>query len=248
MNTIRLNRHWPEVPVLHEDETILALNKPAGLLIAPDRWDKRRDNIMTLLAAARPGEYLANVHRLDFNTSGVFLLAKTKPALIQIARQFHDHTVRKTYTALVQGFPENQTIELPIGPSARHRGLVRIDHKAGKPATTIIRVTEKYRQHSLLTVEIQTGRQHQIRVHLQAIGYPVVGDTDYGGLPLLLSQIKRKYKAKEEEEERPLIAKPALHAEQLTINHPATNTPVTIKADWPKNLAVAVKYLRQYAQ
>lgn len=244
---LRLSRDWSAIPVLHEDDALLAINKPAGLLVAPDRWDKQRDNLMSLLAVARPGEYLANVHRLDFNTTGIFLLAKTKPALVHVVRQFNDRTTQKTYIALCHGLPAQLTIELPIGKHPRHPGLVRIDSRAGKPAKTVIRVIEKFDRHTLLEIELHTGRQHQIRVHLQAAGTPLVGDADYGGAPLLLSQIKRRYKAKPGEVERPLLARPALHAERLTLTHPVSGEPLTIQADRPHDLEVAIKYLRRFS-
>lgn len=244
MNALRLSRAWPEVEILFEDESLLALNKPAGLLVTPDRWDKQREHLLALLAVARPGQYLANVHRLDFNTTGILLLAKTKPALVNVVRQFNDRTTRKKYVTLVHGLPEKLAIELPIGPHPKHPGLVRIA-RDGKPSTTRVQITERYRRHTLLEVELLTGRQHQIRVHLQAVGSPVVGDADYGGQPLLLSELKRGYKAKDVE--RPLLARPGLHAEQLTLAHPVTGGELTLRADWPHDLEVAVKYLRRFS-
>ena len=100
---------------------------------------------------------------------------------------------------------------------------------------------------ALLEVVIETGRMHQIRVHVQAIGCPLVGDPDYGGTPLLLSQIKADYKGKDDEPERPLLDRPALHAEKLTLSRPATGEKLTIEAPWPKDLTVALKQLRKYA-
>jgi RluA family pseudouridine synthase len=248
MNALRLSRAWPNLEILFEDDFLLALNKPAGLLVTPDRWDKQRDNLMGLLATARPGQYLANVHRIDFNTTGVLLLAKTKPALVNMVRQFNDRQTRKTYIGLVHGLPSQLTIELPIGPNPKRLGLSRIDLKNGKPSTTIATVTERYRRHTLLQVNLLTGRQHQIRVHFQAVGCPLVGDADYGGGPLLLSEIKRGYKVKDGAVERPLLYRPALHAEQLTLAHPVTGESLTIRADWPRDLELAVKYLRRYSQ
>jgi RluA family pseudouridine synthase len=246
MNALRLNRGWPAVEILYEDDALLALNKPVGLLVTPDRWNKQREHLVALLAIARPGQYLANAHRLDFNTGGVLLFAKTKPALVHLVRQFNDRTTRKKYVALVHGMPEKLTIELPLAPHPKRPGLMRVAQD-GKPAATRVQITERYRRHTLLEVELLTGRQHQIRVHLRAIGCPLVGDADYGGAPLLLSQLKRDYKTKDGEVERPLLARPALHAEELTLAHPVTGESLTVRADWPHDFEVAVKYLRRYS-
>lgn len=249
MNTIQLNRDWPAVEILHEDDGLLALDKPAGLLAVPDRYDKNKPNLVSLLQAARPGEWLANVHRLDFNTSGVFLVAKSREAFRDVTRQFRDRTTRKQYIALSHRAPPESpmTVDLPIGLHPKVYGLARIDHRHGREARSVVTIEERFRAHSLLKVVIETGRMHQVRVHLQAIGCPVVGDADYGGAPLLLSQIKRRYKAKEDEPERALLDRPALHAERLTLIQPMTGAPLTIEAPWPKDFAVAVKHLRKFA-
>jgi len=253
VNTIRLSREFPSVEVLHETDEFLALNKPAGLLAVPDRFDKARPNLMALLQAARPDEWLANVHRLDFNTSGVLVIARNRDAFRALTRQFRNRETRKTYAAIVRGMLETSplTIDLLIGPHPKFPGLARVDLAHGSEARSIVTVREKFRGFTLLEVVIETGRLHQIRVHLQAIGCPVVGDPDYGGAPLFLSQLKRKYKAKEEEEERPLLDRPALHAEQLTLIRPREGKPpgepLTITAPWPKDLTVALKYLRRFA-
>jgi RluA family pseudouridine synthase len=248
VNTIPRGRGEPAIAILHEDDDLLALDKPAGLLAVPDRFDKNRSNIMSLLEAARPGEWLANVHRLDFNTSGVFVVVKRQEAFRELARQFRERETRKQYVALAQRIPPESpmTIDLPIGQHPKVRGLARIDHGRGQEARTVVEIQEKFRGYSLLKVIIETGRMHQVRVHLQAIGCPLIGDADYGGAPLLLSQIKKKYKAKEGEPERPLLERPALHAEQLTFAQPTTGAPITIVAPWPKDLTLAVKYLRKF--
>ena len=248
MNTIPRGRGEPAIAILHEDDDLLALDKPAGLLAVPDRFDKNRPNIMSLLEAARPGEWLANVHRLDFNTSGVFVVVKRQPAFRELARQFRERETKKQYVAVAHRIPPESpmTIDLPIGQHPKVRGLARIDHGRGQEARTVVEIQEKFRGYSLLKVIIETGRMHQVRVHLQAIGCPLIGDADYGGAPLLLSQIKKKYKPKEDEPERPLLDRPALHAEQLTFAQPTTGAPLTIVAPWPKDLTLAVKYLRKF--
>jgi RluA family pseudouridine synthase len=248
VNTIPRGRDEPAITILHEDDDLLALDKPAGLLAVPDRFDKNRPNIMSLLEAARPGEWLANVHRLDFKTSGVFVVVKRQEAFRELARQFRERETKKQYVALAQRIPPESpmTIDLPIGPHPKFRGLARIDHGRGQEARTVVEIQEKFRGYSLLKVIIETGRMHQVRVHLQAIGCPLIGDADYGGAPLLLSQVKKKYKPKEDETERPLLDRPALHAEQLTFAQPTTGASVTIIAPWPKDLTLAVKYLRKF--
>lgn len=258
-NFLRLSATWPEVEILSEDSDLLAINKPAGLLIAPDRWDKTRENLMGLLHAGihlqRPWArergltYLANVHRLDMGTSGVVLLAKNKPALVNLARQFRDQHPRKQYLALVEGqFPATPLeVNLPISPSLVKPGLSVVDRGHGKPAVTRFSAIEPFKGYTLVRAEPATGRLHQIRVHLKETGCPLVADHDYGtGFPLLLSKLKRDYRMKPEGE-RPLMARPALHAERLEFSHPTTGLPVTIEAGWPKDLTVAVKYLRKFA-
>lgn len=229
--------------ILLETDDLLAVNKPAGLLAVPDRWDKTKPNLFSLLQAARPGPYLANVHRLDRNTTGVFLLVKNREAFRALVRQFRERQTRKVYRALVHGDATECTIDLPIGSDHRRPGYSRIDQKHGKPARSTVHVSESFYGYALLEVEIETGRLHQVRVHLQAVGHPLVGDADYGGAPLLLSQLKHRYKAKEDEEERPLLARPALHAGSVTLREP----PVTITAPLPKDFGVALKYLRKFA-
>ncbi|MCI0628989.1 MAG: pseudouridine synthase [Acidobacteria bacterium] len=227
---------------------MLALNKPAGLLVAPDRWDKKRENLMGLLRAAKM-EHLANAHRLDAGTSGVLLLAKTKAALSALFKQFRERTARKTYVALVRGsLSQNElVVSKPIAPHATKPGKAIINKRWGRPAETVFTILEQFRKHSLIRAEPKTGRLHQVRVHLQAAECALVADPDYGDArPLMLSEIKPGYKSGARAE-TPLIARPALHAESLTVVSPETGMSVTIKAPWPKDLALAVKYLKKFS-
>ena len=245
--------------MLFEDDHLLALDKPAGLLSSPDRYDPQRPNLMKLLHAAiaagkpwareRGLNYLMNAHRLDFETSGVILLAKNKPALVALANLFGSEKPLKKYVALVQGAPERNEFEVDakLAPHPVKIGLVRVDAKNGKKSRTRFAVLEKFSGYALLRCEPLTGRTHQIRVHLRHAGSPVVGDQLYGGKKLWLSRLKGDYRLKAGREERPLISRVALHAEELALPHPATGRIVTISAPWPKDLKVAVKYLRQFA-
>ena len=248
-----------EIPVLFEDEHLLAIDKPAKLLSSPDRYDEKRPNLMGLLhaaiadgkpwAQARGLTYLANAHRLDFETTGVMLLAKNKPALVALADLFGTDRPEKTYIALVQSTPEQDEFEVDaaLSPHPTSPGLMRVDPKHGKKSKTLFSVLTKFRGYTLLKCRPLTGRTHQIRIHLRHVGLPILGDPLYRGGQLLLSDIKRKFRARTDREERPLISTVALHAEQLTLPHPVTGELVTIIAPWPKDLTVAVKYLKQFA-
>ncbi len=252
-------REFWEIPVLFEDEHILALDKPSHLLVSPDRYDPARANLMGLLhrdikrGASWVGNlgssYLANAHRLDFETSGVILLAKSKPVLIKLADQFGIEKPSKVYVALVHGTPTEEEFEAAFKLSPHHAkpGLMRIDQDHGKKAKTRFRVTERFSRHSLLQCQLCTDRTHQIRVHLQRLKFPVVGNAQYGGHPLLLSSLKPNYRFKGDEPEKPLIGRAALHAVSLEITHPVTGASIRVESPWPKDLTVAVKYLRRYA-
>lgn len=252
-------REFWEIPVLYEDDHLLAVDKPAGLLSSPDRYDPQRPNLMRLLhegiaqgkawATARGLTYLANVHRLDFETSGVLLLAKTRETLVQLARQFELGNPEKQYVALIHGEVNEETfrVEVRLAPDPREPQRILVVRKRGKLSVTEFRVRERYRGYTLLECRPLTGRTHQIRVHLAHRQWPVVGDKLYGGQPLYLSRIKPGYRFKRGEPERPLLSRLALHAERLQFLHPVSGQPVSIEAPWPRDLEAAVKQLRRYA-
>jgi len=246
------------MPVLFEDEHLLALDKPAGLLTSPDRDDLARPCLMKLLhagiasgkpwAQARGLGYLANAHRLEDGAGGVILLAKTKLILIALANLFGTDKPCRSYAALVQGAPTEERFEVnaPLAPFPGRPGVMRVDPKAGKRSRTLIETRERFQGWTLLTCWPLTNRSHQVRAHLRHARLPIAGDRAYGGRPLLLSNLKSDYRLKEGRDERPLTAGIALHAEQLALVHPVTGLPLSITAPWPKDLTVAVKYLRRY--
>lgn len=252
-------REFWEIPIVFEDEHLLAVDKPSGLLTSPDRYDRERPNLMKLLhagiAEGKPWAlqhnrgYLSNAHRLDFETSGIILLAKSKPVLVKLADMFGSNKPLKRYVALINGAPVEGKFEVDvkIAPHPARPGVMHIDKRYGKKSRTCFEVLEKFRNHTLLRCEPVTGRTHQIRIHLRYAKLPIVGDATYHGAPLKLSRLKRRYTLKEGDEEKPLMARVALHAEELTLPHPVTGETVIIKAPWPKDFAVAVKYLRRYS-
>jgi RluA family pseudouridine synthase len=263
ISTIKLSSRatsefW-EIPILYEDEHLLALDKPSGLLSSPDRDNSERPNLMKLLHAGvaenkpwareRSLTYLMNAHRLDFETSGIILLAKSKPVLVQLANAFGTEKPVKKYSAVVQGTPLADQFEsdAKLAPHPANPAIVRVDSKRGKKSLTLFQVRERFDGWTWLECSPLTSRTHQIRVHLRSFGLPIVGDSLYGGKPLWLSRLKADYRLKPNREERPLIGRLALHAEQLIIIHPVGGAVVTIQSVLPKDMTVGIKYLRRYA-
>jgi RluA family pseudouridine synthase len=243
----------PIPPVLYEDEALIAFDKPSGMLIAPDRWDKSRENVMDLVHA-KFGHHVANVHRIDADTSGVVLCTKTKPALDFVSGQFQSKTVTKIYHAITTVIPaeESYTIDLVIKEDEAKPGRMCVVKKHGKASATEVTVREKFPQpagrasFAYLECRPLTGRTHQIRIHLSATGTPILNDPFYGNdTKLMLSDLKRGYKGRVDE--KPLITRLALHAGGLTIKHPLTKEPITIESPLPNDFEVALKYLRKFA-
>ncbi|MCX6921665.1 MAG: RluA family pseudouridine synthase, partial [Verrucomicrobia bacterium] len=235
-----------EIAVLYEDEHLLALDKPSGLLTSPDRNQPDRPCLTRLLhggiergsAWARESgrTYLMPAHRLDAEISGVMLLAKSKPVLIAQVNWFGVEKPGRKYVALVKGAPaaERFKVEAELAPHPVQAGVMRVDPLGGKHSKTSFEVRERFSRWTLVGCELLTDRPHQIRVHLRHLGFPAVGDVLYGGRPLFLSHLKRSYRLKPNQTERPLLARPAIHAETLSLPHPITGNPLTITAPWPK--------------
>lgn len=250
--------YW-EIPVLFEDDALLAIDKPARLLVSPDRYDPKRPNIMKLFhrdiargaswVQERGITYLANAHRLDFETSGVLLLAKSKPALVSIADQFGSELVKKIYLTIATGSPEKDEFDdnAKLAPHPVRVGIVRVDEKNGKKSYTKFELIERFKGFTYLRCLPRTGRTHQIRVHLQHRNLPIVGDELYGGQPLFLSSLKRDYRLKHGRTENPLIQRVALHAHELTLSHPTTGAETKITSPLPHDMEVALKFLRRHA-
>jgi RluA family pseudouridine synthase len=239
----------PLPPVLYEDEAVIAFDKPSGLLVVPDRWDKGLA-CLTDLVRERLSPEFANVHRLDRDASGVLLCAKNAEALRSLREQFDSRQVGKVYVALVCPGPAagRGQIEAPLAADPKRPGRMRVS-SVGKESCTDYEVLERFSAGwTLLRAEPRTGRTHQIRVHLAHAGSPIVGDELYGGAAgLYLSQLKRDYK-RGRDPERPLMGRLALHAQRLSLRHPATGEALAIESPLPHDFEVSLKHLRRFAQ
>jgi len=257
--------------VIFEDEHLCAVNKRPGIIVHPARshlagtmvnalaWHFREGSKRGALSSvgaefARPGV----VHRLDRDTSGVIVFAKTDEAHWKLATQFEKRTTDKRYLALVQGRVEPRTdvIDLPLGPHPsrakgyREKYVVRHD-ELGKPSVTVYRAQEVFRGYSLLEIELKTGRTHQIRVHMSHRGWPLVGDDMYGGKPLTPEAVGAPediVPAPVEPWERPgaLICRQALHAASLAFRHPISGEPMTLEAPIPADFQRTLDALRRH--
>ncbi len=224
------------IEIIYEDDDIIVVNKPKGLVVHPANGNPDgtlvnaimaicKDSLSGIGGEIRPGI----VHRLDKDTSGILVVAKNDKAHINMSEQIKNHTVQKTYIALVRGIvKENEaTINMPIGRSAKDRKKMAVT-KNGKEAITHFKVIKRYPNENctLLEVKIETGRTHQIRVHLSQIGYPVIGDTTY-------SSGKNKWGVQGQ----------CLHAKSLKFKHPITQKEMFLEAELPEYLQKIIKEL-----
>jgi RluA family pseudouridine synthase len=248
----------PELTVLYEDEHVLAFDKPPQLAAEPERWEHDRPHVISAVLAllstravdGKPEWRPRLVHRLDKDTSGVMLIAKTLEAERVLRDAFDAGRVEKRYLALVEGeHPladgESEIIDLPIGPDLRRSGSMAVRHDIGKPARTRISVQQRFRGFTLLACEPLTGRTHQIRVHLSATGFPLAVDPTYGRRrSLSLSEFKRDYRKKRGQTETPLIERLSLHAARVAFPAVADATrTITVEAPMPRDLARVQKQL-----
>ena len=234
----------PPYTVLYADEDIVVLNKKSGLLIAADRYDETAPRL-DIEAEGEFGKLFA-VHRIDKDTSGAIAYARNEKTHRALSLQFERREVEKIYHCLVYGRPLWETLHadealLPDG-DAKHRTVV--NKKSGKDSVTDFRLIGVCGQYSWIEAVPKTGRTHQIRAHLAAHGLYIVCDPLYGGnrKPVRLSDFKKKWNG-DAFEERPLLARLALHAYKLTIAHPATDERMTFCAPYPKDMDATRKQL-----
>lgn len=235
--------------ILWDDDELLAVNKPAGVLTIPGRGGGGEPALREVIAElSGTSDPLRLVHRLDRETSGVLVLARTLRAQRALCGQFARRQVSKHYLALVQGRPPDDrgTILAPLAPHPRVTGRMIISERKGRPSETRWEVLERFRVASLLRCTPLTGRQHQIRVHLQSIGLPLLVDRLYGDAEAFhLSRVKPGYRPSAGHEERPLLQRLSLHAEALTLRHPATEEEIRLEAAPPKDFRATLHQLRR---
>lgn len=221
-------REFP-LDIVYEDDDLLIVNKAPGMVVhpAPGHYD---DTLVNALAARYP-ELLAGegdlrpgiVHRLDQDTSGLLIVARNTHTQAALIEQMKQHQVEKRYLALVEGLVslDQGSIDAPIGRDPRNRQRMAITTMQGREARTHFRVMQRYDRHTLLLLQLETGRTHQVRVHLKAIGHPVVGDQEYGsGRSTRRLALQRQF----------------LHAYQLSFNHPTSGKLLEFEAPLPTDL------------
>ena len=222
------------IDIIYEDDNIIVVNKPKGMVVHPANGNPNgtlvnaimaicKDSLSGIGGEIRPGI----VHRLDKDTSGLLIIAKNDEAHVNMSEQIKNHEVKKTYIALVRGvIKENEaTIDMPIGRSQSDRKKMAVN-KNGKNAVTHIKVLKRYDKYTLLEIHIETGRTHQIRVHLSHIGYPIIGDYTY-------SNGKNEFG----------IIGQCLHAQRLEFKHPITQKKMKLEAPLPKYFEEILKKL-----
>jgi tRNA pseudouridine32 synthase/23S rRNA pseudouridine746 synthase len=228
--------------VLWSDDALLAINKRAGLLVIQGGFDD--SPYLTQMLEPAFGRVWV-VHRLDRQTSGVLVFARTAEVHRSLNTQFQEHSTHKVYHALVHGDPPwpEYTVDLPLRRDGDRRHRTTIDPERGKPSTTHLRVLRRFGQHTLVEAIPRTGRTHQIRAHLAALGLPVVADVLYGGgQGLYLSDVAQE----SQDSRQPIIERVALHALALTVTHPVTGERLSFCAPYPPDLAAMLDALAAY--
>lgn len=227
--------------ILFESDDYIVINKPAGIATLEDRNLMSSSNILEMARSYHADAQVC--HRLDKETSGALAIAKHPEAYRALSMQFEARTVIKLYHAVCDGIHDfkEKKIDEPI--FSLSKGLVRLDRGKGKPAQTIVDTLKAYKLHTLVACQPLTGRMHQIRIHLSSVDAPIVGDEQYGGKPLYLSKIKRRFNLKKDTEEQPLIKRIALHAFSLGFEALGAQEIIKIEAPYPKDFSVLIKQL-----
>lgn len=232
-----------DIEIVYEDDDIVVINKPAGLVVHPGAGNPNGTLLNALLyrypnIAEVPRAGI--VHRLDKETSGLMVVAKTVPAQTHLVASLQARQMTREYDAIATGcFTAGGKVDAPIGRDKVHRTKMAVNHTAGKPAITHYRISEKYRSHTRLRLRLETGRTHQIRVHMMSIGHVLAGDPVYGGRPRppkgaseTLTEALRNFRRQ------------ALHATMLRLEHPITGEEMEWYAQPPQDFQILADALR----
>lgn len=244
------------IDILYEDEHLLVVNKAAGMVVHPGHGNYTGTLVNALcwhfkdLPLFQTGEIRPGlVHRIDKDTSGILVVAKTELALNRLAKQFFDHTTHRTYLAIVWGIPDppEGTITGNIGRSVRDRLKMQVfeDGDSGKQAITHYRVIEKLGYVSVLECRLETGRTHQIRAHMEYLKHPIFNDERYGGNKILRGTVFAKYKQFVQNCFE-ILPRHALHAQTLGFTHPETGSQMTFTTELPPDMSSAIEKWRSY--
>jgi RluA family pseudouridine synthase len=208
---------------IYEDQYLIVLDKPAGLSVLPDGWEKDSAYLVKMLEEKYGKVFI--VHRLDKITSGVMVFARDAEIHRALNTQFENHEAQKTYHAILEGNPkwEEKVAKHPLRANVGHKHRTMVDDKNGKPSETRFRVMKRYEESALVEAKPMTGRTHQIRVHAYALGHPLVEDVLYGA------------------RDRYGLPRPMLHAQSLSLIHPVTNERVKFSAPHPADFDEALK-------
>lgn len=230
--------------VIHEDDAILVIDKPAGLVVHPAAGHEQGTLVNALLAHAPELAQLPRagiVHRLDMETSGLLVVARTLPAHRHLVEQLQERTVKREYCAVCIGaMTGGGTVDAPIGRHPRQRKKMAVLAAGGKPAITHYRLAQRFGHHTRITVNLETGRTHQIRVHMAHRRYPLIGDPQYGGRPriprgasdLLIDTLRN-------------FPRQALHARALGLLHPETEEPLEFESPLPQDILDLIAVLER---
>ena len=211
--------------IIFEDDSLVIVDKPAGLSVLPDGWEKDSDYLVKQLEEQYGRIFI--VHRLDKITSGVMVFARDAETHRALNIQFENHDAQKTYHAILEGNPkwEEKVAKHPLRANVGHKHRTMVDDKNGKPSETRFKVIKRYQEAALVDAKPMTGRTHQIRVHAYALGHPLVEDMLYGS------------------RDRYGLPRPMLHSQTLTFIHPATNERVKFSAPRPDDFEEAIKLI-----
>jgi len=246
------------VDIIFEDDDLIIINKAPGMVVHPGHGNYSGTLVNALtyylkdLPLFQSGEIRPGlVHRIDKNTSGILVIAKTELAHNKLAKQFFDHSVNRKYLTLVWGNPEENegviTGHIGRNPKDRTRMYVFPDGSSGKPAVTHFKVIERLGYISLVECKLETGRTHQIRVHFQYYKHPVFNDNEYGGDMILKGTTFSKYRQFVRNCFK-ILPRQALHAKSLRFIHPRTNQPVFFDSDLPEDMQKVIEKWRNYSR